>query len=261
MPDVINLPNSLLIGLAGPLRKALKRPICCTLQGEDLFLDGLTAPYRDRVLALIRERVQDVDRFIAVSDYYAPFMSRLLEIPSERIAVVPLGINLTGYERGVRRTGLRTSKARPRSASAISRASRPKRDCTCWPTPIVRFRRRTAGTQRLASKRPGYLPPAHGRLSRVRSSRSLARKRVLKMSSRIAAPSIATASSRFSGRSTCCRCRPPTTSPRACFCSRRWRAASRSCSPVAARSPRSSRRPAAGCSSRPTMRMRSPHYS
>src|SRR3989442_1335876 len=97
-PDIVNLPNSLLIGLAGPLRKALKRPICCTLQGEDLFLEGLTERYRDRVLALIRERVPDVDRFIAVSDYYAPMMSGLLKIPAERMAVVPLGINLAGYD-------------------------------------------------------------------------------------------------------------------------------------------------------------------
>src|SRR5437867_432429 len=41
VPDVVNLPNSLLISLAGPLREALKRPIVCTLQGEDLFLGGL----------------------------------------------------------------------------------------------------------------------------------------------------------------------------------------------------------------------------
>src|SRR5437867_7428696 len=37
VPDVINLPNSLLIGLAGPLKRALRRPLVCTLQGEDLF--------------------------------------------------------------------------------------------------------------------------------------------------------------------------------------------------------------------------------
>ena len=41
IPDVVNLPNSLLIGLAKPIRDALKRPVCCTLQGEDLFLEGL----------------------------------------------------------------------------------------------------------------------------------------------------------------------------------------------------------------------------
>ena len=33
VPDVVNLPNALLISLAGPLRKALQRPIVCTLQG------------------------------------------------------------------------------------------------------------------------------------------------------------------------------------------------------------------------------------
>ena len=33
-PDVINLPNSLLIALAEPLRREVKRPVVCTLQGE-----------------------------------------------------------------------------------------------------------------------------------------------------------------------------------------------------------------------------------
>src|SRR3989442_14998466 len=44
VPDIVNLPNSLLIGLARPLRERLRRPICCTLQGEDLFLEGLVEP-------------------------------------------------------------------------------------------------------------------------------------------------------------------------------------------------------------------------
>jgi glycosyltransferase involved in cell wall biosynthesis len=99
VPDVVNLPNSLLIGLAGPLRRALNRPVCCTLQGEDLFLDGLIEPYRSQALALIRRQVADVDRFIAVSEYYGPAMSGLLQIPSARMAVVPLGVNFAGYER------------------------------------------------------------------------------------------------------------------------------------------------------------------
>src|SRR4029077_13296688 len=97
VPDVVNLPNSLLIGLAAPLRKALDRPICCTLQGEDLFLDGLVEPYRTQATELIRRQVRDVDLFIAVSDYYVPIMSKRLAIPTDRIAVVPLGINMDGY--------------------------------------------------------------------------------------------------------------------------------------------------------------------
>ena len=99
LPDVINLPNSLLIGLAAPLRQAVSRPVCCTLQGEELFLNGLVAPYRDRALAMIREQVHHVDRFIAVSEYCAAFMSDFLTIPASRLEVVPLGISMDGYER------------------------------------------------------------------------------------------------------------------------------------------------------------------
>jgi glycosyltransferase involved in cell wall biosynthesis len=103
VPDVVNLPNSLLISLARPLRELLNRPICCTLQGEDLFLDGLVEPYRSKAIDLIRKQVPDVDRFIAVSEYYVPTMTRLLGIPSDRISVVPLGISLNGYERATKR--------------------------------------------------------------------------------------------------------------------------------------------------------------
>lgn len=98
LPDVVNLPNSLLIALAAPLRRALDRPVCCTLQGEELFLDGLVSPYRDQALALIREQVQHVDCFIAVSEYCARYMGEFLRIPAAKIRVVPLGINLEGYE-------------------------------------------------------------------------------------------------------------------------------------------------------------------
>jgi len=99
VPDVVNLPNTLLIGLAAPLKRALKRPVVCTLQGEDLFLEGLVEPYRTRAIDLIRRQVPDVDGFLSVSDYYAPVMSAMLAIPPGRIAVVPLGISMDGYAR------------------------------------------------------------------------------------------------------------------------------------------------------------------
>jgi glycosyltransferase involved in cell wall biosynthesis len=97
-PDVINLPNSLLIALASPIKKALDRPVFCTLQGEDLFLSGLEDSYRSRALGLIRANVEFVDGFIAVSHYYADFMSEYLGIPEGKIHVVPLGINVEGFE-------------------------------------------------------------------------------------------------------------------------------------------------------------------
>jgi glycosyltransferase involved in cell wall biosynthesis len=101
-PDVISLPYTLLLGMAKPLKDALGRPICCTLQGEDLFLEGLQEPYRSESKELIRQNVEHVDAFIAVSEYYAEFMPDYLGIPRDKIHVVPLGINLQGYEMRVR---------------------------------------------------------------------------------------------------------------------------------------------------------------
>ena len=97
--DIVNLPYALLISLAKPLKQALKNvPIVCTLQGEDLFLDGLQAPYREDALKLIRSQLDNVDLFLSVSKYYAEFMPRYLGIPREKIRVVPLGINPQGFE-------------------------------------------------------------------------------------------------------------------------------------------------------------------
>jgi len=97
-PDLVSLPYTLLISLAKPLKDALRCPIVCTLQGEDLFLEGLPEPHRSESKELIRCNVKHVDAFISVSHYYADFMPGYLGIPRERIHVVPLGINLNGYE-------------------------------------------------------------------------------------------------------------------------------------------------------------------
>lgn len=100
-PDVVILPNSLLIGLAEAIKKTLRCPVCCTLQGEDLFLENLHEPYRSRALKLIGQKISSVDMFVAVSEYCARYMSEYLGIAGDKIRVVPLGINIEGY-------GLRT---------------------------------------------------------------------------------------------------------------------------------------------------------
>ena len=97
-PDLVNLPNSMLIALARPIRRVLQRPIVVTLQGDDLFLDGLAAPYRDQALDLIRQQVSEVDLFVAVSDYYSSYMSGYLGIPRAKIRTVPLGVNAADFE-------------------------------------------------------------------------------------------------------------------------------------------------------------------
>jgi glycosyltransferase involved in cell wall biosynthesis len=102
-PDVVNIPYSLLISLARPLKRALGRPVCCTLQGDDLFLEGLHEPYRTQALDLIRANVEHVDVFLPVSDYYARFMAGYLGIPPDKMHVVPLGIRAENFPPRTRR--------------------------------------------------------------------------------------------------------------------------------------------------------------
>ena len=96
-PDVIDISNSMLIALAPALKQALGCPICCTLQGENVFLDHLDDAYRSKALGLIREHAKSVDRFVAVSDYYAGHMSQYLGIPGALVDVVPLGIDVDSF--------------------------------------------------------------------------------------------------------------------------------------------------------------------
>jgi len=95
--DVVNLPYTLLLGLAEPLKRTLNVAVCCTLQGEDLFLDGIGEPYKSESLKLIQSLARHVDAFLPVSRYYQDYMPGYLGLPREKMRLVPLGINLDGY--------------------------------------------------------------------------------------------------------------------------------------------------------------------
>jgi glycosyltransferase involved in cell wall biosynthesis len=99
-PEVVNLPNSMLIALAPAIKAEMKVPVCCTLQGEDLFLGSLREPFRNESLRLIRENAASVDAFIAVSHFGARSMAELLGIDRDRIHVVPLGMSFDGFTTG-----------------------------------------------------------------------------------------------------------------------------------------------------------------
>jgi glycosyltransferase involved in cell wall biosynthesis len=99
-PEIINLTNALLSGMVPELKRRLKVPVLCTLQGDDVFLEGLPAKYRDESLRLIRGHCRDIDGFIATSIYYAHFMVDYFQIPRDKIHVVYPGLNLVGHGQG-----------------------------------------------------------------------------------------------------------------------------------------------------------------
>jgi len=99
-PDLVNLPNAMFVGLAGPIKESLGIPVLCTLTGEDIFLDKLPDPFRTRAVELIRARGRDVDGFVAVSAYYASYSREHFGIDPDRMHVIPLGVHVE-YDLGI----------------------------------------------------------------------------------------------------------------------------------------------------------------
>lgn len=96
-PDIVLLNNALLLGLAEPIKQAIGCPIACTLHGEDTFLDGLPAEWRDSAWQLLTEKAHLVDAFLPVSRYHANLMIQRMKLPAEKVHVVYNGIQADHY--------------------------------------------------------------------------------------------------------------------------------------------------------------------
>jgi glycosyltransferase involved in cell wall biosynthesis len=96
-PDVIHLSNVMLAGLAPALRARWPAPLVCTLSGEDSFIEKLPPRFAAQARAVLRQRAAELDALIAMNRYYAGFMADYLAVPTERIHVIPPGLNLVGH--------------------------------------------------------------------------------------------------------------------------------------------------------------------
>jgi len=96
-PDVIILSNILLGGLAEALRERLRVPVVCMLQDEEAFVDGLGAPYAKTAWDLLQSCCQNIDILIAVSRSYRERIAARLKLETNRIHVIPMGIDIETY--------------------------------------------------------------------------------------------------------------------------------------------------------------------
>jgi glycosyltransferase involved in cell wall biosynthesis len=96
-PDLIVLTNSMLSGCLPDIKDALGVPALVNLQGDDVFLDSLVEPFRSQIMDLIQGLMRQADGFLVNSQYYAQHMAAYLDIPSDKIHQVPLGIDVTGF--------------------------------------------------------------------------------------------------------------------------------------------------------------------
>lgn len=96
-PDIVQLSNALISGMAPGIADRLGVPVCCGLSGEDLFLDQLPSAYREKAVTLIAENAKSLSAAIAMNRYYANRAAEFLKIPPEIITVIEPGLNLEGF--------------------------------------------------------------------------------------------------------------------------------------------------------------------
>ena len=96
-PDIVQLSNVLLVGLARRVKQVTGAKIVCSLSGEDIFIEQIPEPHHAEIRGLLRERAADVDHFVALNESFADFMQSYLDVPRGRISVVPHGVDLAGF--------------------------------------------------------------------------------------------------------------------------------------------------------------------
>ena len=77
-PDVIHLSSSLLIAIAKEIKQAVDLPIVCSLQDEEVWLDGLKANYAAEAWQGIVANSRYVDALLTTSHFYQSLITERL---------------------------------------------------------------------------------------------------------------------------------------------------------------------------------------
>lgn len=96
-PDIVHFSNVLLLGLAKQIREEVKVPVVFSLQDEDVWVDTMTPRWQQRMWDLMARKARDADAFLSVSAWFANKMQEKLDIPDEKLHVIPIGVNPEGY--------------------------------------------------------------------------------------------------------------------------------------------------------------------
>jgi glycosyltransferase involved in cell wall biosynthesis len=113
-PDIIHISNALLLGLARRLKEKTGVPVLCSLQDEDVWVDAMQPKFQQKIWDLMHERAEDVDALVAVSNFFAETMKKLMNLPAEKVHTFYLGVDADDYH-------FIPVKEKPRNIGYISR--------------------------------------------------------------------------------------------------------------------------------------------
>ncbi|MEM7559368.1 MAG: glycosyltransferase family 4 protein [Planctomycetota bacterium] len=97
-PDVVVFSNLLIAGCIPEIQRRLGCPSAVILQGDDIFYDGLSEPYREQAMTELRRLAKDVDRFVVNSQDYGKRMQEMLGFSDAQLAVSPLCLDTSDFE-------------------------------------------------------------------------------------------------------------------------------------------------------------------
>jgi glycosyltransferase involved in cell wall biosynthesis len=113
-PDIIHISNALLLGLARRLKEKTGVPVLCSLQDEDVWVDAMQPKFQQKIWDLMHERAEDVDALVAVSNFFAETMKKLMNLSDEKMHTFYLGVDAEDYH-------FISTKEKPRNVGYISR--------------------------------------------------------------------------------------------------------------------------------------------
>jgi glycosyltransferase involved in cell wall biosynthesis len=156
-PDVIVFSNILTAGCVPEIKRRMQVPVVVTLQGDDIFLQGMPEPQRGLALAEVALLAEFIDGFIAHSEYYADAMADYLRLDRSKIAVVPLGIDTRDFQSPS--FPLSPSPPRPPTIGYLARLA-PEKGLHILAEAFIRLRR-MPGTESAKLRIAGWLGEQH----------------------------------------------------------------------------------------------------
>jgi glycosyltransferase involved in cell wall biosynthesis len=95
-PDIVHLSSSLIIGIGKEIKKATRQPVVCSLQDEELWIDGMEKAWAEAARKGIEENMHYVDAFITSSKFYQG-IARSRFPGLQRLQVVYPGVDIARY--------------------------------------------------------------------------------------------------------------------------------------------------------------------
>lgn len=95
-PDIIHLPTSMLTGMARIIKQHSSVSVVCSLQDEEVWVDGLNEADARRAWQGIVKYARFVDGFVASSSYYKEKM-KTIGLEDEKIRIIYPGIDNSSY--------------------------------------------------------------------------------------------------------------------------------------------------------------------